>query len=130
MDADEDPSALSTRQLLARILDEGKALVRQEIELGRAELAADLHAEARAARALGAGAVLGIAGLTLALVTAVLGLATILPGWIAGAMVTAVVLALAVVAAAIGWRRRVRRPLDRTRKQIKEDMQWMKDRVS
>jgi hypothetical protein len=74
--------------------------------------------------------VLGLCGLTLALVTVVLALSLLLPGWAAGLIVTAVVLAAAAIVALIGWRKRVRNPLDRTRRHLKEDVRWMKERIA
>jgi uncharacterized membrane protein YqjE len=120
---------LSTKELLGRIVEEGTALVRKEMELARAELTADLKAEVRTAKALGVGAILGLCGLVLALVTIVFALALVMPGWAAALIVTGVVLAAAGVVAAIGWKRRVRTPLERTRKHLKEDVRWMKERV-
>jgi Putative Actinobacterial Holin-X, holin superfamily III len=122
-------SNLSTKELLGRIVEEGTALVRKEMELAKSELLADVKAEVRVVKALGAGAILGLCGLNLALVTVVLALSLALPGWAAGLIVTAVVLAAAGIVAAVGWRRRVRTPLERTRKHLKEDVKWMKERV-
>jgi uncharacterized membrane protein YqjE len=125
----EGATNLSTKELLGQILSEATTLVRKEVELARTELAADLKAEFAMAKALGVGAVLGLCGLNLALVTVVLALALVMPGWAAGLLVTGVVLAAAAVVAAVGWRHRVRNPLERTRKHLKEDVQWMKERV-
>ena len=126
---DGEPGALSNKELLARIMAEGSTLVRKEIELARAEVIADLKAEARVATALGAGAIMGLCGLTLALVTIILALALVMPGWAAGLIVTAAVLIGAGVTAAVGWSRRVRAPLERTRKHLKNDVQFMKERL-
>jgi uncharacterized membrane protein YqjE len=127
--AGSDGAELSTKELLGRIVAEGTALVRTEMELARTELASDLRAEVRAAKVLGAGAVLGLCGVTMVLVTATLALATVLPAWLAGVIVTAAVLVAAGVVATVGWKRRVRQPLARTRRHIKEDVKWMKRRV-
>jgi uncharacterized membrane protein YqjE len=129
MIAADGASNLSTRELLARIVEESTTLVRKEVELARAELAADLKAEVKVAKALGAGAVLGLCGLNLALVTVVFALAEVMPGWLASLIVTLVVLGVAAIVALVGWRRRVRTPLEKTRKHLKEDVQWMKQRV-
>jgi hypothetical protein len=120
---------LSTKELLGNILTEATTLVRKEMELARTELAADLKAEVATAKALGAGVILGLCGLNLALVTVVFALALVMPGWLAGLIVTGVVLATAGVVAGLGWRRRVRNPLQRTRKHLKEDVRWMKERA-
>jgi len=124
-----DAASLSTKELLGRIMEEGTALVRKEMELARTELTADLKTEVRSAKVLGAGAVLGLCGLNLTLVTLVLALTVVMPGWAAGLIVTGVVLSVASIIGLVGWKRRVRRPMARTRKHLKEDVQWMKERV-
>jgi hypothetical protein len=124
------PTSLSTKELLSRIMEEGSTLVRKEVELARAELMADIKAETKVAKALGVGAVLGICGLNLALVTIVLALGLVMPLWLSGVIVTAVVLATAAIVALVGWKRRVRAPLDRTRKHLKEEVKWMKERLA
>ncbi len=129
MVARDDAASLSTKELLGKLVEEGTALVRKEMELARTELTADLKTEVQSAKVLGVGAVLGLCGLNLALVTVVLALTLVMPGWTAGLIVTGVVLALAAVIGLVGWKRRVRQPLARTRKHLKEDVQWMKERV-
>jgi uncharacterized membrane protein YqjE len=124
------PEDLSTKDLFGRIVSEATALARKEVELARAELMEDVKAEAKVATALGVGAVLGLCGLTLALVTVVLALSLVLPGWAAGLIVTGVVLAAAAIVALIGWRKRVRNPLERTRRHLQEDVRWMKERIA
>jgi len=128
-DGGDRATNLSTKELLGNILAEATTLVRKEMELARTELAADLRAEVATAKALGAGVILGLCGLNLALVTVVLALALVMPGWLSGLIVMGVVLAAAAIVAGLGWRRRVRNPLQRTRKHLKEDVQWMKERV-
>ena len=53
-----------------------------------------------------------------------------LPGWAAALIIAAVVLAVALVAAMSGWGRRVRTPLARTRESVKEDLEWVKQRIA
>jgi hypothetical protein len=124
------PEALSTKDLIGRIVAEGSTLLRKEVELARAELIADLKSEATMAKAMGAGVVLALCGVNLALVTVVLALSLVLPGWVAGLIVTGVVLAAAAVVGLVGWRKRVRSPLERTRRHLKEDVRWMKERIA
>jgi hypothetical protein len=124
-----DLSALSTRQLLARIAEDVKELVKTEVQLARAELKADLREEAGAAKGLGAAALLGYAGVLLLLVTAVFGLAEVMPAWGAGLLVAGVLLAAGAAAGLLGWRKRVKTPLDRTRRQVTETLEWAKGRA-
>jgi len=121
---------LTNRELLSRIVAEGTSLVKKEIELARTELTADLRAEVKTAKALGIGAVLSLSGLTLVFVTIALGLSVVMPAWLAALIVTVLVLAIAGVIALVGWKRRVRNPLARTRKHLREDAHYVKQRLS
>jgi hypothetical protein len=122
-------AALSTRDLLTRIAADARDLIQTEVQLVKTELKADLKAEAGAAKGLGAGALLGYAGIILLLVAATLGLANVMPGWAAGLVVGGVLLAAAAVASLVGWRKRVKIPMGRTRRQVTETLQWAKERA-
>jgi hypothetical protein len=127
---DDTPERLSNRELLSRIVGEGTDLMKKEIALARAEIADDLRSELTVAKAMGAGAVLALCGLNLALVTLVFLLALALPGWAAALIVTGAVLAAAAIVAAVGWSKRVRSPLARTRRHVKSDARWMKEQLA
>ena len=127
--ADADLAALSSRELLGRIGSELKDLVQVEVKLAQAEVKADLQAELATATGLGLGALLGYAGVVLLLVTAVLGLGTVMPGWLAGLLVAGVTLGAAAIVGGLGWKRRVKSPLGRTRRQINETLEWAKGRA-
>jgi hypothetical protein len=124
------PAALTTGDLLTEIGQQVKLLARTELDLAKAELRANLLAEVKMAAGLGVGAILALMAVNLCLVTAILALARLLPAWAAGLLVSGVVLVTAVVAAAIGWAKRVKSPLERTRREFKEDVQWTKERVA
>jgi len=100
---------------------EVEELVKAHIALVRAELRADLRAEARMATGLGAGAIAGLLTLNMLCVTVVLALAGVMRGWLAGLIVSGVLLGIAAVAGGVGWQARVRRPLARTRHELEED---------
>ncbi len=81
---------------------------------------------------------LGVAGIcalltvNMLLVALVLGLAEagFWRGWLGALIVAAVVLAIGTVAGLFGWGRRVRKPMETTRRTLKEDVQWAKERVA
>ncbi|MBK7857147.1 MAG: phage holin family protein [Archangiaceae bacterium] len=126
-------SATSTQELLGRLMQQSKMLVRAELALAKTELVADLKREAHAAQGLGVAALCALFTVNLLLVALVLGLAydaQVMPGWAAGLAVAAVVLVIGTGAGAIGWSMRVKRPLERTRKSLKEDVQWAKERMA
>lgn len=125
-----NPAVLSTTDLIKRLFGDVKELVQTEVALAKVELKRDLKAEAAAAKGLGAAALLGYAGVILLLVTAVFALAEVMPGWAAGLLVSVVVLAAAGLSAAIGWSKRVRTPMEKTRKEAKATLTLAKERMS
>jgi uncharacterized membrane protein YqjE len=129
---DQGPTNISTRELIGRIVSEGVALVKKEIELAKVELKADIKADVKTAKALGVGAVLGLCALNMALVAAVLALAPMvpIPAWATALIATGVILAAAAIVGLLGWQTRVKQPLERTRRHLKEDAKWMKERLA
>jgi hypothetical protein len=116
-----DPTSLSTTELLEEIGHQVSSLARAELDLAKNELRANLLDELKMATGLSAAGIMGLMAINLLLVTAVFALATLLPGWAAGLIVTGVVLLAAAVTASVGWSKRVRQPLRRTRREMKED---------
>lgn len=121
---------LSTRELVSEIASKAYMLVGKEVDLAKAELREDLRAQLTMVKALGVALVSGVAGLSVLLVAAALALAHVMPAWLAALLVGALVLAFAVAAGLYGWSRRVRSPLDATRRTLREDLQWAKERLS
>jgi hypothetical protein len=120
----------SLRELLQEIRLEGVHLVRKKIELVRIELREDLRTEAIAVGCLSAACAGGVIGAILLLVTLILALAHVMPGWGAGLIVSGAVLLISAVAAAVGWKHRVREPLEQTRQVLKGDLHWTKERLA
>src|SRR5690242_8812558 len=105
---------LSTFGLVKEIVVEARRLARKQVELARTELKADARTEAKVAGGLGIAAVGGVITVTLLLVTAAFALSLVVPGWAAGLIVSGVVAAAVAIVAAISWRRRIRKPLERS----------------
>ncbi len=120
----------SLRELLQEIRVEGTHLVRKEIELVRTELREDLRSEAIAVGCLSAACAGGVIGAILLLVTLILALARVMPGWGAGLIVSGSVLLISGAAAAVGWKHRVRAPLEKTRQVLKGDLRWTRERYA
>ena len=130
MGDDDVARGLSTRGLLSEITTKASLLVKKEVELARAEIRADITSELAMVKALGVALVAALLGLNMLLVAGVLALATVIPGWAAGLLVGGAILAIAAVVGYVGWARRVTTPLPLTRQSLKEDMQWVKERVA
>jgi uncharacterized membrane protein YqjE len=135
MAPDSDPAELHEQpigELLKRLADETSTLVRQELELAKAEVS-----EKGKRMGVGAGLLSG-AGLTallaLGALTAaiVLALDTAMASWLAALIVAAVYGAVAGVMALIG-RSRIRDAAppvpEQTVETVKEDVRWVKTRA-
>lgn len=127
-----DPAtqSLSMRQLLTQLLETVSLLVTKEVELARAELKADAKAELDMVKLLVAGGVVAMFGVNMLLVAAVFALTAWMPGWLAALCFAVLLLLIGAVLALVGWKRRVSAPLAVTRKTVKEDVQWAKERLS
>lgn len=123
---------MGTKDLVTEVARKASALARKEVELAKTELRTDLKAEVKMAGGLGAAGLCAIWGVSLLLVAAVLGLMEggVLPGWAAALVVAAVVLAIGAGLGLWGWSRRVRKPLDATRRSLEENVRWAKDRIA
>lgn len=131
-DVDVQPplAAASTRELVEKLAADTTELVKKELELAKTEMRADLKREIKVASGFAVAAVCTLTTLNLLLVALVLALAETISGWGAALIVAAAVLAVGAIAAAIGWGQRVKRPLDRTQRTLKEDAQWAKERMT
>lgn len=127
---DHEARSLSTRELVSRLLKAGTLLVSKEVELARAEIKADLKAELGMVKLLIAAALIAVLGLNLLFVSAVFALTHWLPGWLAALGLAGMLLVISFGLGLIGWARRVSAPLAITRKTVKEDMQWAKERLA
>ena len=124
--------ALPTRQLVTELAQKAWLLAHQEVALARCEVREDLRSEIGMASALGVAGVCGIVTLQLLLVALVLGLAEagVVRGWLAALLAAAVVLTIGTVAGLIGWGKRVRAPLDATRRSVQENVRWVKEHLA
>ena len=127
---DPETQSLTMRQLLTRLIETVSLLVTKEIELVRAEIKADLKAEIATVALLVAGGVVALFGVNMLLVAAVFGLTAWMPGWLAALAVAGLLLATGGVLALVGWTQRVSVPLAVTRRTVKEDVAWAKDRLA
>jgi uncharacterized membrane protein YqjE len=123
---------LRTRDLVGELARKASLLARKEVELAKAELRADVKREIRMASGLGVAGVCALLVLQLLLVAIVLALMEggILRGWAAALVVAAIVLAIGAAAGLWGWARRVRKPLDSSRRSLREDVRWAKEQIA
>ena len=119
------------RQLVGDLSGQSSTLVRQEIELAKAEMLEKGKAAGGAAAMFGGAAVAG--ALTFGSLTAflIIVLALVLPGWASALLVTLLWAAVASVLAFFGRSRaqKMGKPIpEKTIETFKEDVQWLKNR--
>ena len=121
----------SIANLLSDLASETMLLVRQELALLKAELHEKFGRLGQGATALGAGVLLAYSAWLVLLAAAVLGLATVTPGWLAALIVGLLVLAISGVLMLIGKNRFDSRALvpRRTLRTLREDEEWLKERL-
>jgi predicted phage tail protein len=127
---DPETQSLSTRQLLTRLLETVSLLVTKEVELAQAEIRANIEAELSMVALLIAAGVVAVFAVNMLLVSAVFALTVWIPGWLAALALAGVLLAVGAVLALVGWQRRVSTPMAVTRKIVKEEVQWAKERLA
>jgi hypothetical protein len=121
---------MTNRELVGHVIESATLLAKKEIELAKAELKRDLKAEIAMAKGLGVGAVCALCTVNMLLVAAALALGTVMAEWAAALIVAAAVLAVGTVVGLIGWGKRVKTPLESTRRSLKEDALWAKERLA
>jgi hypothetical protein len=112
------------------VAEDLSALVKAEIALAKAEVAEGMKAKATGVGAFGAAAVLGWLGVQGLLITLGFALATVLPGWAASLIVTALLLVGAGIAVLVG-KGKIATPvsLDTTKANVEEDVAWAKSHL-
>ncbi len=122
---------LSVRELVSELAGKASLLARKEVALAKSEVKEQVRSEIKMASGLGVAGVCALMTLQLLLVAVVLALADagVLRGWLAALVVAAVVLAIGTVAGLVGWAKRVRAPLDVTRRSVQENVRWVKNRL-
>jgi uncharacterized membrane protein YqjE len=125
-----DASDSSTAELFKQLADQTTALVRQEVELAKAELAEKGKRVGLGAGMFGGAGVLGLYALGALTATFILLLATLLDeAWLAALIVTVAYGAIAGVLALLG-RSKVQEATpaapERTVETVKEDVEWVK----
>jgi hypothetical protein len=125
-----DAGQLATADLFKRMASDVETLVKKQFELAKSELVDDLRREAGVAGGLGIAAVAALLTANLLLVSGALALSLVMPAWAAGLVVSGLTLATAALVGVVSWRRRVRDPLVRTRRALKENVRWTKERLA
>ena len=132
-----DPTQADLRErplaeLLRQLSEETTRLVRQEIELAKAELTQKGRQAGIGAGLFGAAAAIGFLALAALTTCVILALDAVLPAWLA-ALVVAVVYAAVAAVLVLRGRAKVRQAVppvpEQTVETVKEDVQWAKTQM-
>jgi uncharacterized membrane protein YqjE len=126
--AGPDVREQSTAELLKQLSQETSTLVRQELELARAELTERGKQAGTGAGMLGGAGVTGHMALFALTLTVIFAMDTFMRGWLAALIVTIVWGAIAGALALLG-RNRIKEatpPAPQTVETVKEDVRWVK----
>jgi hypothetical protein len=97
-----DPSQASTGELVGQLSEQVSRLVRDEVRLAQAEVTQKAKRLGIGAGFFGGAGIVALLGLGALVTAAILGLANVLPGWLAAVIVAVVLFAVAGVLALIG----------------------------
>ena len=99
---DTKPEDPSLGELVKQLSQDSTRLIRDELKLAQAEASEKAKGLGVGVGAFGAAGVLALFGFGVLIATAILGLALVLPAWLASLIVGVVILAIAGIAALIG----------------------------
>jgi hypothetical protein len=122
----DDLSSLSNREFLSHVANTISALARKEADLAKAELRQEINSGFLMTGGFGVALIAGFVAVIMLLVTAVMALSIVLPGWGAGLIVSGLALSVSVVAAILGWLNRVKGVLPQTKEILKGNIRWTK----
>jgi hypothetical protein len=97
-----DPSQSSTGELIGQLSDQLSRLVRDEVRLAQAEVTQKAKRLGMGAGLLGTAGVVALFGAGALVTAAILGLATVMSGWLAAIVVAVVLFLVAAVLAFVG----------------------------
>jgi hypothetical protein len=121
---------LSTPELVARIAQDAQDLVKAEIQLAKSELRSTVHGVGAVAKRMAVAGVLALGAYLTLLGAAVAGLSMVLETWAAALIVGGVLLLTALMFALMGAKAAPTAPLERTRRNLQEDLKLARDSSS
>jgi Putative Actinobacterial Holin-X, holin superfamily III len=99
-----DPKELPTGRLIGDLTEQISTLVRDEVRLAQAEVTRKAKRLRVGAGLVGGAGVVALLGVGALITAAILGLATVIPGWLAAIVVAVVLFGVAAVLALLGKR--------------------------
>jgi len=122
----------SIGELFSELANETGTLIRQEVALAQAEMAAKLTSAGKNAAFVAAGGAVGFAAFLTLLAAVIAGLSYFMPVWLAALFVAAVVggVAYYMISSSLTELKRNSLAPNETVTTLKEDAQWLKNQVT
>jgi hypothetical protein len=120
----------SAAELAREITAEVARLAKREFEAAKTDLRANFSAETIVVSGLSITALATLCTVNLFLVTVVFGLATVFPTSGAALIVSGMTLVITGFIAWLAWSKQMRKLFERTRRALKAELQWAKERLS
>jgi hypothetical protein len=125
-----DVSRLTTPELVARIAQDAQDLVKAEIHLAKTEVQNTVHGIGVAAKRFAIALPLFLGGYFALIAAAIIGLTEVLLPWAAALVVSGILLVPGIILVMAAAKASPKSPLERTRKSLKQDLDWAKDRAT
>jgi hypothetical protein len=126
------PEAMSSADLVKELGSNASLLIQRQVKLARLEAKKELTKGKKMASLLGVAGLCAYAGVILCLVAAAdaIGAALGERQWAGGLIVAAVVFIPAIALGLIGYQKRIKNPLPRTRAELSKEITWAKYRTT
>ncbi len=121
---------LSTGELVRRLINNMSTLVDRETELAKQEAKVDAIQVGIAVAGLAAAGLMAYTAFVALVVALVVWLGAALYPWAVALIVAGVFAVLGTIAALVGLSRTKMRPLKRTRRTVREDIQWVRAQMT
>jgi hypothetical protein len=126
------PEAMSSSDLVKELSSNASLLIQRQVKLAKLEARQELQKGKTMVELFGVAGLFGYAGAMLCLVAAALGIGAALDGryW-AGALIVAAVLFIpAIVTGLIGYQKRLKKPMQRSRNELSKEITWARYRTT
>jgi uncharacterized membrane protein YqjE len=123
---------MSSADLVKELTSNASLLVQRQVKLATLEAKEELKKGKTMAELLGTAGLLAYGGVIMLLVAAALGIGAALDGryWAGALIVAGIVLIPAIIMGLVGYQKRLKNPLPRTRAELSKEISWAKYRTT
>ena len=126
LESPSSPRVMPAPELLRELMSNGSLLIKRQLKLAELEARRDAKRERTSLEILGVAGIVAYAAVIMLLVAAALGIGDALGGryWAGALIVSAALIGAAAILAPLGWWRRVKKPLTKSRGELQKELTW------